>query len=442
MIREFRCFAVAVIITLVPFGAEAQSAAGPPPLLAEQYVDRATGVSLAAAIQQALEREPLLRATRSEIEVARGMKDQAGAHTNPMVSFERREQPGSGTDNQTLLNVDWPLDLYRRGPRVVAAEREIEAAQYAAADRARITAGDVRMRYGNAAAAARDVAVADNLVAAAKEQLALLAGRVEQGAAPPLDRDVFQVEVRRLESERLLAAARADAAIFELRRAMGLPPDQPLKLRDPLESLLTAGAIAAPALNATVPATRADVREAETRANLATAQIEKAESEGRIDMAVFGAYMRMDSGFPQRGFDDIGAVVPVHGVFNYVALGVRVTLPLRNQNEGAVAAARASAIGAAARVDAVRLTAQSETAAAAVRASQTRAALVPLQEGVELARQTLAVARQTYELGRMTAADVLAEQRRYWEVERAYTDVLRQAYEAQASLQSARGELP
>jgi outer membrane protein TolC len=78
------------------------------------------------------------------------------------------------------------------------------------------------------------------------------------------------------------------------------------------------------------------------------------------------------------------------------------------------------------------LTAQSETAAAAACASQTRAALAPLQEGLELARRTLAVARQTYELGRMTALMYSHEQRRYWEMERAYTDVVRQAYEAQA----------
>ena len=36
-----------------------------------------------------------------------------------------------------------------------------------------------------------------------------------------------------------------------------------------------------------------------------------------------------------------------------------------------------------------------------------------------------AVVRQTYELGRGTVADVLNEQRRYLEIERAYTDATR-----------------
>ena len=36
------------------------------------YIDRAAGLTLSAAVAQALEQEPSLRATRSRIEVARG----------------------------------------------------------------------------------------------------------------------------------------------------------------------------------------------------------------------------------------------------------------------------------------------------------------------------------------------------------------------------------
>ena len=55
-----------------------------------------------------------------------------------------------------------------------------------------------------------------------------------------------------------------------------------------------------------------------------------------------------------------------------------------------------------------------------------------------LARQNVSVVRQTYELGRGTVADVLGEQRRYLDIERAYTDALKQAYDARTSLLSAR----
>ena len=59
---------------------------------------------------------------------------------------------------------------------------------------------------------------------------------------------------------------------------------------------------------------------------------------------------------------------------------------------------------------------------------------------MRLARQNLDTIRQTYELGRATVSDVLAEQRQYLDVERAYTATLKAAYEARTALQRARGE--
>jgi outer membrane protein TolC len=58
-----------------------------------------------------------------------------------------------------------------------------------------------------------------------------------------------------------------------------------------------------------------------------------------------------------------------------------------------------------------------------------------------LARQNLTVLGQSYELGRVTVFDVMAERRRYLEVERGYTDALRAAYEARTALNRALGEL-
>ena len=46
-----------------------------------------------------------------------------------------------------------------------------------------------------------------------------------------------------------------------------------------------------------------------------------------------------------------------------------------------------------------------------------------------LARQNLNVVGQSYELGRVTVFEVLAERRRYLDLERAYTEALRAAYE-------------
>jgi outer membrane protein TolC len=129
-------------------------------------------------------------------------------------------------------------------------------------------------------------------------------------------------------------------------------------------------------------------------------------------------------------------------VFHYLSVGAIVTLPILSRNQGSVAAAEAERTGAAAQLEAARLTAQTEIAAARSRDEHARQALQAYSgDVIALARQNLDVVRQTYELGRGTLLDALNEQRRYLELERAFTDVLREAYEARETLKAALGDV-
>ena len=410
-----------------------------PSALATQYVDELAGLGLDTAIARALEREPSLRAVRSDIEAARGLQQQADLHPNPTLTFERRDEP-SGTDNLTSIGIEWPLDLSRRGGRVQTAERSRQATQFAVADRERLLIADVRMQYGTAAAAVRDVVVADDLVAAAQRQWDVVRARVDAGGTPPLERDLLEVELRRFEAGRLLAAGRADVAVVQLKQLLGMSPDEPLLLRETLEVLVMGSSAASVAPVAI--ATRPDVREAEARVALADARVDQAHHEGRLDVSLFGTYMRMDAGFPQQGVGSTGALERVRGQFNYVALGAMVTLPLFNRTQGQVAAAQAERSGAETRREAAELAARAEVAAAQARDARAQRAVGVFSGGMRtLARQNLNVVQQTFDLGRATVFDVLAEQRRYLEVEQAYTTALREAWEARAALKRALGEM-
>jgi outer membrane protein, heavy metal efflux system len=210
-----------------------------------------------------------------------------------------------------------------------------------------------------------------------------------------------------------------------------------MKLRETLETLVTA-----PGLTSAPPSgVRADVREAEARVRVADARIDRARSEGRFDVSLTGSYMRMATGFSQRGFNTQGALEPVHGVFHYLAGGAMVTVPLRNRNQGEIAAAQAARVGAAAELEAARLTAQAEVAAASARESRARQALAVVQGAVALSRQNLDVVRQTFELGRITASEVLAEQRRYLQVENTHTAGLQAVFNAHTALLRAQGDV-
>lgn len=412
--------------------------------MAERFVDTENGLSLEDALRQAVDRVPALRSARTDVDAAQGRKLQATLRPNPILSVESRQEP-TGTDNQTMAQVQWPLELFRRSARVTVADRAIEVSERAIDDRIRLLNAEVRRRYGDAAAAVRELALADQAVDLISREFELVGQRVTEGAVPPLERDQLEVELRRYEADRLLALGRTDAAMIELKRAIGLAIDGPVRLRDRLESLLPTP------LSDTVPSSsrdsvadasgkRADVRMVDAEVRLAEARIGNALAQSRVDMSLFGGYMRMNSRFPQFGINEVGQLEPVHGVFHYVSAGAMVTLPLRNRNQGEVAAARAEQAGAEARLEAAQLAARAEIAAAEARDTAGRRALAVTESIVGLAAKNLDIVRQAYELGRTTATDVLTEQRRYLDIERANTETMKAAYDAHAALMAARGE--
>jgi len=405
---------------------------------AASFVDPAGGLTLDDAIGRAVAQEPSLRAARTNIDVARGMRVQAGLRKNLSASAEFRGEP-SGTDNQSMFSVEWPLDLFRRDGRIAVAEREVAAAELAVADRERLLIAEVRARFGEALVAVRDLALLDELVDATRRQHDLLRARVEEGASPPLERDLVHVELRRMNADRSLQLGRVERAMYELKRVLGAGPHDSLRLRDTLETVVARDYAASPAPPDPLQP-RSDVREATARVGVADARIDRAEREGRFDVSLFGGYTRMDSGFPQLGLSPSGAPERIRGVFHYVTGGAMVTLPLFNRNQGDVAAARAERAGAVAVQEAAALSAETEIAAARSLDQRAREA-VQLYAGDArtLARQNLSVVRQGYELGRTTIFEVLAEQKRYLEFERACSEALRAAYEARTALNRAVG---
>lgn len=420
----------------------AQSAAPDPrETLASQYLNAESGLTLTEAVARALAEEPTLRATRTALDAADGERVQADLRPNPTVSFMQQLEPG-GTDSQSRIEMQWPLELFRKTGRVAVAEQGRQATQWGVSDRERLLVGDVRMKYGEVAAEVRDLSVNDELIATVTRQVELLRARVEQGASPPLERNIAEVELRRLEAERLLQVGRVDRVVIELKRLLGMPANAPLQLRDSLEQLAQRELEMPRPANATAAAARPDVQEAEAQIRLADARVDSAQRDGRYDVSLSGSYMRTDAGFPQFGLDSRGQLTRVRDVFHYLSAGVTITLPWRTQNEGQVAVAQAERTGAMARLTAAQLTAESEIAAAIARDERARGAVAIYRDRAhDLSRQNLDVVNQTYELGRATVFDVLAEQRRYLEVERGYSHALREAFEARTALRRALGDV-
>jgi outer membrane protein, heavy metal efflux system len=417
--RAFLC--AAGLVLLVP-AAEAQQ------LTVEQLV----------AI--AIERAPELRAVRADIAVAAGQVLQAGLRPNPILAATQEQ--GARAMMTTTAGIEWPLDLFRRPSRVATAERAAEVASLSVRDRERLLAAAVREQAGRLLAARRMVDVRNEALAAARRMRDLLDRRVTEGGAPKLEANVAAVEALRIEADAALAAGEAEAASIELKALAGLEADAPLVVTDSLESVVRASpGDAAPAAAAITA--RPDVREAAARIAQATARVEEARQGGRIDLTMTGGYTRMRFGFEQLGLDEHGALVPIEDTFHAVSIGARVALPWLHRNQGVLASAQAERTRAEAALDARQRAARAELEAATVRDREARRAVELYASTVrDLARQNVDVMLEAYDLGRFPLSDLLLEQRRYVEVEAAYTEVLARAYQARAALRRALGATP
>jgi outer membrane protein TolC len=168
-----------------------------------------------------------------------------------------------------------------------------------------------------------------------------------------------------------------------------------------------------------------------------------ARREGRLDVSLFGGYMRMDAGFPQLGLTASGDPTRIRGVFHNVSAGAMVTLPWLNRNQGAVAAADAERRAAEHEHASRLLAARADIAAARARDHEARRALAIYASGLrDVARRNLEVVRESYQLGRLSLFEVIGEQRRYLETEMAYTEALATALETRTALSRALGAMP
>ena len=405
--------------------------AQPQTLTAEVTVDE--------LVARALAESPDVLAARADADAAKGRLVQAGLRPNPTV--ELGGQKALGTDNNVMVGLSIPLDLNRRKEgRVGVAEREVEMKQFQVTDRERRLRADVRMKAAEVLAARRDLEVTDDLLRRNREALNLVGERARRGAVPPLEENLLLVEVNRLDAGRRMLESRVEVLTLQLKALTAWPAEAPLTLTGdlggPPPPTIDRQAAVAQAL-----AQRADLRAAQADAAMARAKIAKEQAEGRWDASFSVNYQRQDFGFAGlSGLTDRGGTRPIQDVFHYFGGALTITLPVRNQNQGNVAAARAEAAAAERRIELTVLTVRQEIQAAFTQYEATQRSLEIYARGVrDVARQNLDVVRQTYQLGRGTLLDVITEQRRYIDIEMGYTDALKQVYNAAIEIERAAG---
>ena len=394
-------------------------------------------VTVEALVQEALRTHPDLHAARLEIEAAAARVHQAGLRPNPML--ELGGQKALGPDNTMAVGLRLPLDLNgRKEGRVGVAEREHGVRRAQLAERERRLRAEIRLKAGDVLAARRTLATAGELLDANRRAFGIVRDRVREGAAPTLDESLQLVELNRLEASQTVLASRLEVMTLQLKTVAGLAIDAPLQLVGELR----AAPVAVDAETALRRATdeRPDVRLARAEVATGSARVRRAQAEGRWDASVNVGYQRMDTGFDLMGITERGGTRPIQDTFHYFGAGVSVTLPVRDRNQGNIAAAQAETRAAERRQGFLELAVKQEVVSAFAQHAAARRAVELYEGGVRsVARRNLDVVRQSYELGRGSLLDVIGEQRRYLEIESGFTAVLKDAYDAEVEIERATG---
>ena len=401
------------------------------------FIDHASGTSKEEMVAQAIAESPQLKAARQEIAISRGQVNQARLRRNPTLDVGGVKQV-DGDDNQVTVVGSFPLELFgRRARRTDVAEQRVTAAQLMVADKERLLSATVKSRYVEALAAIRNLEFIEELLRLNREFLSLLETRVRDGASAPLDADQVRVEVGRIETLAYEYSGKTELAVLALKQAVGLLPEAPLKVRSVLENPEDYRADNDELLRIALE-NRPDLKAAQALEQVSDAQIRMEASEGKPDAEITGGYQRSNLGFSLRAFDSGGNLLPIRETFNYATFGLRITLPAFDRRQGAVAATSAALEQARAFRAATELRIRHEVKEARIRYERARSKATIYTRLVRgQAQKNLQVVRQIYSYGRVSLLDLVAEQRRYIDIETGYTDILRELNEARIGLELA-----
>lgn len=402
------------------------------------FIDPENGVTESELVVRGLAGNPRLAAIRQEIAIARGGVVQARLRANPSLSVGGLKEV-NGKDNRFGIGAAVPLELFgRRARRTEVAERKLDAIQARVADEERLLTGEVRMRFAQTLAAVRNLEFVEQLLEVNREFLKLMEDRVREGAAPPLEADEVRVEVNRIEALRIDYQAKAEIALLTVKEAIGMQPEETIRLKGSLEE--PARSFVQSQLLQLALAHRPDLAAQRANEAMALADLRQLQAEAKLDATLSASYERPNTGFPQRAFDSAGNLRPIRQTFNYAVLGLEITLPLFNRNQGAIAAGTSAITAARSSTAAVDLLLKQEVTQSLVRYNGAQARTAVYRSGVrDQASRNLDVVRQVYGYGRIPLLDVIAEQRRYIDIETGYTDVLFDAYLARVALEQAVG---
>ncbi len=408
----------------------------------EAYVDPVNGISVQELTEMALARNTSYLAARQGLDEARGLKVQAGLKPNPTLDLSAANGAMLGSPGEREYSAGYSHVFEmggKRARRLETAGIGEQLADLEIRERERQLRAEVGQRFAEALAAHRNYEMADSLLKLNEHSLEIAEARYRQGEAARLEPGILKVEVGRIRADRLRYESQARQAVADLKLLAGMDTATPLLLKGTLTPapIQTAEPEAVTAALKQRPDLQAAIREED----LEESEIRLAKADATPDLTATGRYTRSDSRFDQFGLSGPGgALEAIRATDNTLSAGVSLNLPVRNRNQGNIQAAIARRHAARLRRNYLEQSVRRDVKNAYNRYDAAMRAVRIFDEDVlKQARENVSILRAAYDAGELRLLDVINEQGRLIETQRAYTEVLREAYLSLADLERAVG---
>lgn len=382
-----------------------------------------------------------LQAVRQDIAAARGLLTQSRLRPNPGVdlTFGTGRPLGSMGEQAFEIGYAHTFELGgKRARRIDVGKVGVEIAELLVADRERQLIAEVKTHYAEALAAGRNIQMLNDLWEMTDRAYRAAQQRVAEGEAAPVERALLQIEAGRLTADRLLAASASTRAVAALKLAAGVDASESIGVRGDLKPPVVRLSLDEAIARALIE--RPDLKAARAEETRTEAELGQARAERVPDVIGLVRYGRVHSQFPQFGLTATGQPTPLRDTDQVFTVGISIPLPFANRNQGTIEASTARRQAATLRRQFVEQSVRAEVIAAHTQYIATLSALEAFgKDVVDQSQESLKIIRASYDLGEVELLDLLQEQRRVVETQKAYTEILKEHYVARAALDAAIG---
>lgn len=364
----------------------------------------------------ALSNNPTIAELVATTQKAAGFRTQVGARANPSIGYNGTQLADEGTDqhtafiSQTIVTAD-KLELNRRvlNEALRAQLLQLEAQKYRVAT-------DVRIKFYDALAAQERIKLIREFQSVSNKGVELAEQRKKALEGSQLD--LLQAKVQQNEIDLALQQAEIsyNAAWRELAAIAGSPQMPPATLQGELPS--SESTLDWSTLAATMVASSPEYQAAQTRVTQASANIERQNVQAVPNLDLMLA----------SGYDN----ATNSGMIN---VQVGAPIPVFNQNQGNIAAARAEQMRACREVERIENAIKARLAAVSRDFDSALAAVTKYSnEILPNAQEGLELAESAYRAGETDFLQVLIARRMYFDVNLQYIASQTQLAQARAQV--------